>query len=218
LTQRTRQSATIPLSPTNESEESQLKRNRTRSIAVALASFALSIANYFYQLSHPVTAIEILADMQSNSAPLSSIANGKPTLIDFWAPWCENCKYAAPTLRSIEEEYGDRVNFLMVNADERRNWPLIELFGVDAIPHLAFVSGEGDVETALIGPMSRRVLRADIDALLKSGDCKSEETIVVDEPVQKKAEQSVCHEELPYKMYDAFGKRPESRRIKFVEQ
>ena len=132
------------------------------------------------------------------------------------APWCENCKVAAPTLQSIEQEYGDRVNFILVNGDDGRNWPLIQLFGVDAIPHLALLSDRGDVETALIGPMSRNVLRADIDALLSERDCW-EKVEVQEVPLEKK-EGKVCHEELPYVMYDAFGNRPDSRRINFVER
>lgn len=191
-----------------------LKQNRLRNIAVAVASFSIAIFNYGWQLTHPVTAVEILATMQSQSAPLTAIGNnGKPTVIDFWAPWCSNCKVAAPTLQAVEKEYGDRVNFIMVNGDEGRNWPLIELFGVDAIPHLALVSGEGDVETALIGPMSKRVLEADIDALLeKRGSCDSEVVTLT------KISAPVCHEELPYTMLDTFENRPESRRINFVRR
>ena len=104
--------------------------------------------------------------MERSSSPLSAIGhNGRPTLIDFWAPWCPNCRYVAPTLRAVEREYGDRVNFVLVNADVRENWELIKLFGVDAIPHMALLDGNGNVETALIGPVSRNVLRADIDAM-----------------------------------------------------
>ena len=132
--------------------------------------------------------------------------NGKPTVIDFWAPWCENCKVAAPTLQAVEEVYGEQVNFISVNGDSGENWPLLQLFGVDSIPHLALLSKEGDVETALIDPMSRNVLRADIDELLNSDQaCKGE----VD---------PVCRVNLPYKMFDAFGNRQDSRRINFVKR
>ncbi|EJK71830.1 hypothetical protein THAOC_06690 [Thalassiosira oceanica] len=187
-----------------------LKQNRMRNIAVAVASFSVAIFNYGWQLSHPVSAISILASMQSSSQSIETIGNnGKPTVIDFWAPWCENCKVAAPTLQAVEKDYGDRVNFIMVNADEGRNWPLIQLFGVDAIPHLALLSGEGDVETALIGPTSRTVLKADIDALLnKKADCDA---------AVAEAKQPVCHDDLPYKMYDAFGRR-NGRRVNFVDR
>lgn len=178
-----------------------IKKNKLRNIVIAISSFALAIGNYCWQLTHPITAVSILVDMENKSAPLTSIGNnGKPTVIDFWAPWCSNCKVAAPTLQAIEKQYGDSVNFIMINGDDGKNWPLIQLFGVDAIPHLALLSDEGDVETALIGPMSRNVLRADIDALLtKKENCEAT---------------PVCHEDLPYKMYDAFSNR-ESRRINF---
>ncbi|KAL3794125.1 hypothetical protein ACHAWO_012511 [Cyclotella atomus] len=215
LSQR-QSTSSISITPgTNSLDETEmLRKNRTRNIIVAITSFAVSILHYIWQLAHPVTAVEILATMQSQSAPLTSIGNnGKPTVIDFWAPWCENCKVAAPTLKSIEEEYGNSVNFIMVNGDDGRNWPLIQLFGVDAIPHLALLSDRGDVETALIGPMSRNVLRADIDALLAEKDCR-----VAVQEVAPKPEDEVCHDELPYVMYDAFGNRPESRRINFAEK
>lgn len=234
-----------------------LQQKQSRNIIVAILSFAISILHYIWQITHPVTAVELLVTMQSESASLGSIGNnGKPTVIDFWyvrgycltwlacvcalqkcrmpslvrlnhvvlihsfslslnrAPWCENCKAAAPTLKSIEDEYADRVNFIMVNGDDGRNWPLIQLFGVDAIPHLALLSEEGDVETALIGPMSRNVLRADIDALLAEKDCRVQKTIVRLES----EEDTVCRDGLPYVMYDAFGNRPDSRRINFVDK
>ena len=141
----------------------------------------------------------------------------------------------------------------MVNGDDARNYPLVQLLGVDAIPHVAFLNSEGDVETALIGPVSRRVLRADLDALLNqrqlqsrvdcgdgvvvaaaaaagggggagreggSGSGGSDEsaaiTEVASQPVTVTSTTIVCHDNLPYKMYDAFGYRPEdSRRIRF---
>ena len=67
------------------SDESQLlEKNRTRNIIVAITSFTVSIMHYIWQLTHPLTAVEILATMQSQSAPLTSIGNGKPTVVDFW--------------------------------------------------------------------------------------------------------------------------------------
>ena len=114
---------------------------------------------------------------------------------------------SAPTLQAVEQEYGDKVNFISINADVGQNWPLIQYFGVDAIPHLALLSGEGDVETALIGPMSRKVLKSDIDALLNTReDCETPVEVV-----------KVCHDDLPYTMFDAFSNRPDGRRVNFVE-
>lgn len=170
---------------------------RRRNLMVAIASIGVALLNYFWQFTHPISPVQLLVGMQDASAPLSVIGqNGKPTVVDFWAPvrftlystilllfdnefsspctlptkqWCENCKLMAPTLLQVEEDYKDRVNFVMVNGDKRESWPLIEAFGVDAIPHMAIVSADGDVETALIGPIPKRVLAADLDGEFVSG-------------------------------------------------
>lgn len=178
----------------------ELKNMRQRNIMVAIASVFLAVSSYFWQFTHPITPVQLLATMQSNSAPLTTIGtNGKPTVVDFWAPWCENCKMAAPTLQKLEEEYEGQVNFVMVNGDRPEAWPLIERFGVDAIPHLALISAEGDVETALIGPIPKRVLEADLNVLLDNA----------------KEDSSSVKKDLPFKMLDVFANAPEYRRVKF---
>ena len=70
-----------------------------------------------------------VTDLDGNSVNLSS-AYGKPTLLGFWATWCPPCNQEAPGLQKLYETYGDRVNFMMVdaasdgrdNADIVRNW------------------------------------------------------------------------------------------------
>ena len=59
-----------------------------RNVAVAVASIFLAAANYFWQFTHPVTPVQLLATMQSHSSPVTVIGqNAKPTVVDFWAPW-----------------------------------------------------------------------------------------------------------------------------------
>ena len=157
--------------------ENKLKVEKRINVVVAVLAFLAALLNYGWKYTHPVTPIQVLAEMQSHSAPLDVIGrNGRPTVVDFWAPWCENCKFAAPTLQAIEKEYEGKVNFVMVNANEGSAWPLVERFGVDAIPHLAIISAEGDVETALIGPIPRGVLRADLDVLLDNAAATAAES------------------------------------------
>lgn len=176
------------------SMEEELQIQKRRNIAVAVASVVFAVVSYIWQFTHPITPIQLLARMEQESAPITSIgSDGKPTVVDFWAPWCENCKMAAPTLEKIEEEYKGRINFVSVNGDSPQAWPLIQRFGVDAIPHLALISAEGDVETALIGPIPKRVMEADLDVLLQ----QERET------------------PLPYVMLDVFANRPDLRRVHF---
>jgi len=107
-------------------------------------------------------------------------------------------------MKQITNVYSNRVNFVFVNADQPEALPLIDAFRVDAIPHMAMVSRDGDVLTALIGEVPGGVIRSDIDAMLDLNDNGN------DANDDDKEERPV----LPYQMYDAFrGRRV---RVDFV--
>ena len=92
-------------------------------------------------------------------------------MVDFYADWCENCRVMAPRLVAVALRYAERVNFVTLNGDtpDRQNDSISTLFGVEGIPHFAFVSGGGDVETALVGLVPTSVFVAQLDALLAGG-------------------------------------------------
>jgi hypothetical protein len=142
----------------------------------------------------------------------------------------------APTLYQVEETYRDQVNFIMVNGDDPKNWPIIEALGVDAIPHLAFVESDGTVDTALIGPVPKEWLDKNIDTLLENSapprNTNCEEMNSNDEvsiplsplssPPATSSSTTVCaasngnnaRKPLPFQMLDVFANRsPEERRI-----
>jgi thiol-disulfide isomerase/thioredoxin len=212
----------VPLSARNKStkieieeeEEVDLAGRRRKNLIVAGLAIVLAISNYSWQLLHPVTPLQLLATMQQRSSPVTIIgSNDKPTVVDFWAPFCGNCKVMAPTLQALELQYKDRVNFVMVNGGQLEARPLVNAFGVDAIPHLALVSADGLVETALIGIIPKHVLAADLDVLLQNAaSCSSTSTSTTS---------LLCAEprnELPYRMLDVFAGRPaEQRRVHFED-
>lgn len=206
------------------SDAELLRQRRTRNIGVAILSVFLAVGNYAYEWTHPVTPIQLLVNMERSSAPLADIGkNSKPTVIDFWAPWCENCRYMAPTLFQVEESYKDKVNFVMVNGDDPKNWPLIEALGVDAIPHLAMVESDGTVDTALIGTVPKEWLSRDIDVLLdnansKTKTCDTNPVVAKVEAAEEGAAASSSGENcgkqaLPYQMLDVFANRQEQRKL-----
>lgn len=44
----------------------------------------------------------------------------KPVLMNFWTTWCPPCRMEMPGLQSLYEEYGDRVDFIMINLGETK--------------------------------------------------------------------------------------------------
>jgi len=177
-------------------------------LGVAIVSGAAAMFNYAFQYTHPITSLSLLSDMQRNSEELTVIGrNGRPTVVDFWAPWCENCKASAPTLSAIETEYKSQVNFVLINGDLAENWGLIERFGVDAIPHMALLDSDGTVETALIGPIPKSILREDLDVLLSNSQLEKKGGSI-DEGKRT----------LPHVMYDAFRNKPDMKKVSFDEK
>ena len=56
-----------------------------------------------------------LEDLDGNPVRiLDYVEAGKPTLIEFWASWCENCEALQPQLDQIHTEYGPKVNIVAV--------------------------------------------------------------------------------------------------------
>jgi len=47
-------------------------------------------------------------------ARLSDIS-GKPVIVNFWASWCPPCKSELPYFQEAYNEYGDRIQFMMVD-------------------------------------------------------------------------------------------------------
>ena len=199
-------SSSSPLS--SETTSPSLESIRRRNFGTAIVAIAVAILNYAWQYTHPYNPTQLLAQMQASSSDLSVIGkNGRPTLVDFWAPWCENCKIEAATLEQIHQEYDGRVNFVMINGDDTspKSWMAIETFGVDVVPHMALVNRHGEVETALVGIVPKHVIEADLDSLLS------------DEEEEPSSNVQSGIRQLPYVMLDTFASRPEQRKLHFDE-
>ena len=74
--------------------------------------------------------------------------NTKPSLVDFWAPWCGPCKALTPILNEIAAEHGDKVNVYKVNVDE--DTELAQEHGVQSIPTILVYKG-GKLSDTLVG-------------------------------------------------------------------
>jgi thioredoxin 1 len=84
---------------------------------------------------------------------LSSIHDGasKPTVIDFYAIWCNPCQQLHTSLEKAKTEYGDKINFLRVDVDDAKNQKLIDKYEVSPIPTVVYLNAQGEVVSFSIG-------------------------------------------------------------------
>ncbi|MBJ7898848.1 MAG: thioredoxin fold domain-containing protein [Cyanobacteria bacterium RI_101] len=132
---------------------------------LALTAILLSAALYFgFQSQGVATSLETQAK-QSLSLE-TALSNGKPTLTEFYANWCRSCQAMAPSLARLKQDYGDRVNFVMLNVDNGKWLPEVLRYRVDGIPHFVFQDGTGNPVAQAVGELPQEIMAANLAALM----------------------------------------------------
>lgn len=139
--------------------------NRLRNWAIAIAAIILSAALALgLRTDARGTSLTALA---AAAVPFDeALANGKPTLVEFYADWCTTCQAMAADMQSLKGDYGDRVNFSMLNVDNGKWLPEILSYRVDGIPHFVYLDAQGQTQGEAIGEQPRSVLAANLAALI----------------------------------------------------
>lgn len=130
-----------------------------------------------------------LEDAQGNIVRLSDL-RGQPVLVNWWASWCAPCEAEMPAMQEVYEDYSpEGFTILAVNTTfqdsrenalvfvENRNLTFPVLFDLDGagarqylvrlMPTSFFIDREGIIQRVVLGgPMSKALLRAEIERLL----------------------------------------------------
>ena len=159
---------------TKEEDKEELPVGRKLAIsAFAVGTAAFMSATGVGSSSNSINAVAAnLAQLERESVDIDvALQNEKPTVLEFYADWCEVCKSSAPYVFEVEKGNKKDVNFVMMNIDNAKWTQEMDDYDVDGIPHLEFLDGENKSKGALIGKFPKEVLEANIGAL-KTGEEK----------------------------------------------
>jgi thioredoxin 1 len=81
-------------------------------------------------------------------------------VVDFWAPWCGPCRAIAPAVEQLATEYGGRVTFAKLNADE--NPRTMTRFGVMGLPTLVLFKDGREVRR-LVGAQPKAAIQRAVE-------------------------------------------------------
>ena len=132
-----------------------------------LAAVAASLALLLIWLRgglHPEASLEALA--RRSPALESALADGRPTLVEFYADWCEACRAMAPAMDTLERQHRGSLDVVLLNVDNPRWQPEVERYEVNGIPHLELFDAEGRPVGRSRGARRPEELAALGDALL----------------------------------------------------
>ena len=114
---------------------------------------------------HPEAPLQRLA---RQSPELSvALANGRPTLVEFYADWCEACRAMAPAMDRLEQQHRGALDVVLLNVDNPRWQAELERFDVNGIPQLELFDAAGQPVGRSIGARSGAELEALTSALLQ---------------------------------------------------
>jgi thiol-disulfide isomerase/thioredoxin len=134
---------------------------------ILLAAIAAALGLLLFQLRgglHPQAPLEQMA-RRSLELPVA-LANGRPTVLEFYADWCEVCRSMAPALEAIETKHRGALDVVLLNVDNPRWTPEIERYDVNGIPQLEFFDRRGQAVGRSLGSRSFTELDSIATALI----------------------------------------------------
>jgi thiol-disulfide isomerase/thioredoxin len=138
---------------------------RVRNLLIIIVAIALSVALFLGLRTQ--TNLVSLTQLDQASTPLElAVSNNKPSLVEFYADWCTVCQKMAPDMAQLQQQYADKLNFVMLNVDNNKWLPEILKYRVDGIPHFVFLGKEGEAIAESLGDIPRSVMASNLEALV----------------------------------------------------
>lgn len=142
-------------------------RRALKGTLVLLTLLAMPVQAQTDEVGIPLGTIPeavIIEDLDGNAVDLGQYIGGKPTLFQFWATWCEECKQLEPKMTAAHERYGDQVTFIAVSVAVNQSKRSIKKhLEKNPVPHIVLWDTRGRAVRAFAAPTTSYVALLDAD-------------------------------------------------------
>jgi len=139
---------------------------RERMVLAAVAALLAVLLFWLRGGLHPAAPLERLARQSPDLT--TALSDGRPTLVEFYADWCEACRTMAPAMETIEQKRRGALDVVLLNVDNPRWQPELERYGVNGIPQLELFDAGGHSVGRSIGARRPEELEALTTALVEA--------------------------------------------------
>ncbi len=141
-------------------------------IFLVLLSLFLVVSLFFFRSGFKSSAM--LDKLAKNSLePDIALSNGKPTVFEFYADWCEACKEMAPDMVEAEALNSNEIDIVLLNVDNSRWFDFINKYDVNGIPKLTFFDYQGKFRGFSLGVRKYSELNEIFNALISNSELPS---------------------------------------------
>ena len=104
----------------------------------------------------------VVRSLDGSTVDLSHFIGPEPTVIEFWATWCPNCKELEPALTAAQTKYSGRVRFLTVAVSINESFERVQKHvAVHHMPGTVVYDADGNAAGAYDAPATSYVVVID---------------------------------------------------------
>ncbi|MEM1251481.1 MAG: thioredoxin domain-containing protein [Cyanobacteria bacterium P01_H01_bin.21] len=115
----------------------------------------------------PLSGLMNLKAMAVETMPYDvAIASPAPTFIEFYADWCTTCQGMSSTVADLHHQYGDSINFVMLDIDDPQWASQIVDYGASGVPQFTLLDSHNSEVKTWVGKVPKPIFANVFDQLL----------------------------------------------------
>ena len=160
----------IPSNDSTDSFEEQLKRLGVLvsvGLVMIVLTFSLTKPAATPLSMTPLSGLMSLKSMATAAMPYEqALSNQNPTLIEFYADWCTTCQGMSNTVEALHQQYGQQINFVMIDIDNPQWAEQISQYSATGVPQFTLLDSANDTIETWVGKIPKPVIEQSLHQLI----------------------------------------------------